>query len=326
MEIKLSEQKLVSVILCFYNEEKYIKGAIESVLAQTYKNFELILVSDGSTDRSEEIVDSFNDERIKRVYCKENGGLSRARNIGYEYASGDYIVNFDADDLLMPEKLEKQVAYMETHTDILVVSGGYYYMDQNGVVEKEPIIPKYTDSLDLRAIELFENRITNAGASLCRSEIFKHYDIRNDESMFWCEDYHLWHQIFKIGNIEMMPEPFFYYRVNHGSVTNRRRSEKYGQYIDALTRLYKFAWASRGIVLKDKDISFLVDKYHERKEVKLYEVPYMRNLYNRIRKQVVAQNLAEGEKILELYLSLPRKENIKKIARKIIKKVRKNNG
>lgn len=113
---EVKEAPLVSVITPAYNAEFYLKDTIESVLAQTYQNFEHIIIDDGSTDRTAEVAQSFKDPRIKYIHQK-NSGQSTARNNGLVLAAGKYIALLDADDFFLPTKLFDQVAYLEAHPD-----------------------------------------------------------------------------------------------------------------------------------------------------------------------------------------------------------------
>jgi glycosyltransferase involved in cell wall biosynthesis len=106
------EARKVSVILPVYGVEKYIAEAVRSVLAQTFSDFELLIIDDGSPDRSVEICRQFTDSRI-RIIQQQNRGLSGARNTGIRYAKGEYLAFLDGDDLWAPEKLEKQVAHLD---------------------------------------------------------------------------------------------------------------------------------------------------------------------------------------------------------------------
>ena len=117
-----SEYPLVSIIIITYNDRKYIGHAIDSALGQTYPNFEIIVVDDGSTDSTSQfIVEKFND-RVKYIW-KENGGQGSARSVGLKMASGEYIQNLDSDDLLLPDKIKNQVHYLKTHPNIAFVYG-----------------------------------------------------------------------------------------------------------------------------------------------------------------------------------------------------------
>lgn len=120
--------ELVSVIMPAYNAERFIKESIDSVLAQTYKNWELIIVDDCSTDNTESIVYSYNDSRIRYMRNEKNLGAALTRNRAIKEARGRYIAFLDSDDLWMPEKLEKQIAFMQKQT--LAMSYTPYYIIQ----------------------------------------------------------------------------------------------------------------------------------------------------------------------------------------------------
>jgi len=112
----------VSIILPAYNVEKYIAKSIESVLNQTYKDFELLVVIDGSPDKSKEVAQSFEDDRIK-IFEKENGGLSDARNYGLEHANGEYIYFMDSDDWIEPDLIEDNIKILEQEKLDLIIFG-----------------------------------------------------------------------------------------------------------------------------------------------------------------------------------------------------------
>ena len=109
---------LVSVVMPVYNREKYVGAAIESILAQTYTNFEFIIVDDGSTDHSVDIIQSYHDPRIRLIQLPQNLGVSQARNTGNALARGNYIAVMDSDDISLPSRFEKQLAFLSRHPDI----------------------------------------------------------------------------------------------------------------------------------------------------------------------------------------------------------------
>ena len=121
----------VSVIIPAYNSSGFIEDALESVFKQTYRNYEVIVVDDGSTDKSAEIIGSFSDKRIIYIY-QENHGVSVARNKGILESKGEYIAFLDSDDLWLPEKLEKQVAILNNNKNT-----GLVYTDFDVIHEGE---------------------------------------------------------------------------------------------------------------------------------------------------------------------------------------------
>ena len=109
---------LVTVLMAVYNGEKYLREAIESILDQTYTNFEFLIINDGSSDRTEEIILSYNDKRIRYIKNEQNLKLIASLNKGLDLAKGEFIARMDADDISLPERLEKQINFLEKHPEI----------------------------------------------------------------------------------------------------------------------------------------------------------------------------------------------------------------
>jgi len=124
--------KELTVIMPVYNAERYLSAAIESVLEQTYKNFKFIIINDGSTDRSGDIIDQYKalDSRIISL-SQPNSGISQTRNRALEIAQTEWVALMDADDIMLPERLERQLAFIEKHTSIRVASCRAIYIDEN---------------------------------------------------------------------------------------------------------------------------------------------------------------------------------------------------
>ena len=121
----------VSVILPVYNAEKFLKEAIDSILNQTFTDFELLLINDGSTDRSEEIIKSYNDKRISYAKNEKNSGLINTLNRGIDLARGEYIARMDGDDIALPERFELQVKHL-IKSDAAILATTYYSVDETG--------------------------------------------------------------------------------------------------------------------------------------------------------------------------------------------------
>lgn len=123
------DKPLVSVVMPVYNREKYVGAAIESILSQTYTNFEFIIVDDGSTDHSVEVIQSYRDPRIRLIQLPNNQGISAARNAGNELARGEFIAVMDSDDIALPQRLEKELAYLHKHPEIGLCGASFRYFD-----------------------------------------------------------------------------------------------------------------------------------------------------------------------------------------------------
>lgn len=136
------EKALVSVLLVTYNRANYIRQTIESVLNQTYKNIQLIIVDDGSVDESHRVIESIKDDRIEYYELKENRHICYATNYGFEKVKGQYLARIDSDDVWYPNKLEEQLKFMETHKNCDVCFTGVHFIDKDGndITEKEQLL------------------------------------------------------------------------------------------------------------------------------------------------------------------------------------------
>lgn len=134
------ENELVSIVMVNYNQEKFLKKAIDSVLIQTYKNWELIIVDDGSTDRSVDIIKEYEDDRIKPIFLQENSHICIATNIGFAAVNGKYIARLDSDDIWEKEKLKKQMDFLQQNPDAKVCFTQIELINENGenINDREP--------------------------------------------------------------------------------------------------------------------------------------------------------------------------------------------
>lgn len=193
-DITTEEDKpLVSVILPTYNREKFLKRSIESILNQTYTQFELIIIDDGSNDNSLQLIHQYaqKDNRIIVLANKKNKGISISRNRAYKYAKGRYIMPMDSDDRALPEKLEKQVAYMEKFPDIDLL-GSYSRNIDN------PSIIFQTSPMNPHLETLFGNPFGHV-ETLIRKTFLDQHHIHYDETYQAAVDYDLFAQMMMAG-------------------------------------------------------------------------------------------------------------------------------
>jgi glycosyltransferase involved in cell wall biosynthesis len=183
-----------------YNAEKYIAEAIQGVLDQTFSNFEFLIINDGSTDQTEEIILSFDDERIRYVKNEENLKLIAALNKGIDLARGKYIARIDADDICLPDRLKKQSDFLIKHTDCVLCGSWAYLIDSEG--EKKGRV-KFIDEPKLLKISLLFSCPIIHPSVMIRTEIIKEF--KYSHTALHTEDFDLWLRItnkgFKIANI-----------------------------------------------------------------------------------------------------------------------------
>lgn len=178
--------KTVTVIIPAYNQGHYLGETIQSVLNQTYQDFELIIIDDGSTDNTREVANSFSDPRIRYIY-QENGGLSAARNTGIRESSAPLVTFLDSDDLFLPHNLAVLQAYLEEHAEVGLVSGGTQIIDPAGRVLDQKIMPP----ANLKLPELLMGNPFSVGGLLLRRVWLERVGVF-DESLRACEDWDLW--------------------------------------------------------------------------------------------------------------------------------------
>ena len=176
----------ISVLMPAFNAEKYIECAIKSILNQSYSNFELIILDDGSSDQTRELINQFSDSRIKKIYQDENAGLVTARNALVASASGKYIAFLDADDIAMPHRLEMQVSYLENFA--VDICGSAYDAIYESSGKRKTSKQRYSDA-DIRALITIYSPLCNP-AVMAKAEVFKKfpYEVGKD----YAEDYSLW--------------------------------------------------------------------------------------------------------------------------------------
>ncbi|MDB2516488.1 glycosyltransferase [Planktomarina temperata] len=175
----------VSVIMPNYNNERFIKAAIDSVIRQTYDNFELIIVDDHSIDNSTEIIDAYDDKRIKKVFVDKNVGVAEARAIGMKQMSGTFLIFIDSDDYWMQDTLRQLVAF-SVATDATLAYAGYYMVDEAGQVLQEHSVSLTADRYSiLRRCDL-SCLVTIVNCSKINIPIMNS-DFKREDLCFWLD-------------------------------------------------------------------------------------------------------------------------------------------
>lgn len=207
---------LVSVLLPVYNCERYLADAIDSILSQTFSDFEFIIIDDGSTDRSSEVMAGFGDLRI-RIIQQENRGLAATLNRGIGLATGKYIARQDQDDLSYPERLGQQVDFMEAHPDCVLLGTWAQIMEIDRVVNRFHRHP--VDEAELRYLMLFNNPFVHSSVMLRRTTLAQVGGYTTDPERQPPEDFELWSRLARAGGIANLGEVLLAYREIPGSMS-----------------------------------------------------------------------------------------------------------
>lgn len=209
---------VISVIMSVYNGERYLKEAIDSILNQTFADFEFIIVNDASTDSSLKIMQSYDDERIKIISNEKNIGLTKSLNKALEQARGGFIARQDADDSSLPNRLEEQLRYFKQHPEVALLGTSLYIIDENG-----KIIGRRALSVD-PSKEFFKGSWFAHGSAMFKSEVAHEFGGYN-ELFRYCQDYELWLRIAKRYQVKGLTHGLYKLRFHDENVQFKKKDE-----------------------------------------------------------------------------------------------------
>ena len=231
-----------------YNGSKYLDDAIKSILNQTFQNLEFVIIDDGSTDDSLNIIKSYNDNRIRLIENKETQGQSKTLNKGINLARGTYIARVDQDDISRSDRLEKQLEFMEKNSDIDVCGSWVELMGkQSDVLNLE------TRSEEIKISLLTNQNLAHPAVMIRKSTLVKH-NLYYDPKFIIANDYDLWVRMFEYCSFANIPEPLVKHRVHHDQF-----SKKFGEKNSYETnKILKFLLKKIGV--KTNDSSLIIYK------------------------------------------------------------------
>lgn len=202
-------KELLTVLLPVYNSERFLKQAIDSVLTQSFQDFILLIINDGSIDKSKDIIMGYNDERIEYIENESNIGLVKTLNKGLSLVKTKYVARMDADDICNSDRFEIQINYLEKNSTIALVGGWATVInEENRTVGK---IKYPSDDITIRTSLLFSNMFIHSSIML-RYELIK--DLKYDESHIATEDFGLWAKISQNNSIANLQHFLIEYRIN----------------------------------------------------------------------------------------------------------------
>ncbi|MBI5471069.1 MAG: glycosyltransferase [Ignavibacteriae bacterium] len=221
----------VSVVFPVYNGERYVREAIESILRQTFADFELIVVDDGSNDATPAIIKSFTDSRIRVLTNPRNVGIIATLNRAIRDAEGEFVCRMDADDIAAPERLQVQMEFLRLHPNVAMVGSNVVIIDESGVTIATEELPQ--SNAEIRSAMFVHNPFAHGSVMLRR-------DVLNavgayDNRFLHNEDYDLWLRIasqFEVANISL---PLLKRRVHPESITSAKQTELTGYRVRTLT-------------------------------------------------------------------------------------------
>lgn len=213
---------IITVLISVYNGEKYLCEAIDSILNQTFKDFEFLIINDVSTDNSKKIILSYDDKRIRYFENKKNLGLTKSLNNGLKIAKGEYIARQDADDVSAPERLEKQLRFLDSYSDYAVVGSFTKIIDEKSKVIYRLKRPIYFPEIK-RAL-MIDNCITH-GSVMIRKKCLLEIGFY-DEDMNRSQDYELWLRLSEQYKLANLPKYLYSWRQHEESIEAKFLSEQ----------------------------------------------------------------------------------------------------
>lgn len=217
----------VTVLMPVYNGEPYLRAAIDSILNQSFTDFEFLIINDGSTDQSLKTIKSCKDRRIRLVNQRSNLGLIETLNRGFAIAKGRLIARMDCDDICMPERLNKQVAFMEEHPGVGVCGTWIEYFMGKELVMNFPV----THEEIVQAMPYF-NPMAHP-TLVIRREVLQTQSVLFDAAYPHVEDYELWTRLVQVTRFANLPEVLLKYRI-HPQQVGRVHSEKQAELIKSI--------------------------------------------------------------------------------------------
>ena len=237
----MTQKPIVSVLMPIYNTERYVAQAVESILSQTFKDFEFIIIDDGSTDTSLKILKKYaaQDKRI-RLISRENRGVVRTRNDLLEQAEGEFAAVMDADDVALPERLALQVEFLRANLDVVCVGGAHEVIDENGRLLTRLPLPEHDQEIQELALA-GHGSICNPCAMMRRTALLEIGGY--DETLLCAEDLDVWLRLGEVGKLANLKPTILKYRLLKSSI-----SQQHGVLQrQAAKEICQRAWLRRGI-------------------------------------------------------------------------------
>ncbi|SBV94381.1 conserved hypothetical protein [uncultured Dysgonomonas sp.] len=287
----MTKTPTISVILPVYNAERYLYDSINSILNQTYADFELIVINDGSTDASKEIINKIDDSRLVYIENEKNLGLIETLNKGLYLAKGKYIARMDADDISMPNRFEVQVNFLERNNGYIICSANRIAFSEE--CDKKHISKLPIDDLAIRLHSIFSTPFTHPCTMFLKDVIIKN-ELHYDSEYKYAEDYEFWINVLKYGKGYNIIQPLLYYRNTPNSQTFLGTSSKLLRK-NTISKIQQKALAINGIELKGKelDLQYILSlsEHIRGLDFNEFSVKYIKNYF-----QILFNKLARLEK------------------------------
>lgn len=228
-----SKYPKITVLMPVYNCELYIREAVDSILNQTFTDFEFLIIDDASTDKTVSIIKTYNDPRIQLIEKPKNSGYTNSLNHGLSIARGEYIARMDGDDISLLERFAKQVAFLDANKDVVLCGTLYQIIGTNKIVK----VPE--NHADIK-LELLKGCCIGHPTVMMRKSLLDELSVIYDLIKEPAEDYDLWIRLLSIGKLHNLQEVLLNYRVHDTQVSQKREIQQMNSALETRVNILKY--------------------------------------------------------------------------------------
>lgn len=311
MYLAVQSSPKVSVLLSVYNGQRFLRQSIESILNQTFLDFEFIIVDDGSSDDSVKIIESYHDPRVVFLRHLSNQGLVTSLNDGLSIASGQLIARQDADDISLPNRLEEQIKYFDQNPQLVIAGSAGYLIDDTGKHVGKFSVP--SSDAEIRWTLLLANSFAHPTVMI-RANTLHDHNLRYNSRMQHAEDYDLWSRLLAYGQGKNIEKPLIQYRCHAQQISNiYSKKQKTIAAVIALTNLQRIgvsipiyevnmlcSWFSRPRLLtkEQRDVCLkifeILNMFEKRESIELTQIAIIRKkIVERIFRRITWKELLQ---------------------------------
>lgn len=273
MDFSVDNDPKITVLMPVFNCEGYIQQAIDSILQQSYSDFELLIIDDASTDQTVSFINKYADTRIRLIAKPLNTGYTNSLNYGLTVAKGKYIARMDGDDISLPQRFAQQVAYLESHPDVVLCGTAYKILGN----DKKISIPEDHENIKLT---LLKGNCIAHPTVMMRKKTLDEFSITYDTTKEPSEDYDLWVRLLSIGKLHNIQDVLLEYRIYNTQVSRKRAEEQKKN--DMLTRFQLFNHLD--ITFTSDECDFLVKYFKEQAGLDFRNLEIFKKLQIRLSK------------------------------------------
>lgn len=261
----------ITVLMPVYNCELYIKESIDSILNQTFSDFEFIIIDDASSDSTVSIIETYNDPRIKLIVKPINSGYTNSLNYGLSIAKGAYIARMDGDDISLPERFAKQVAFLDKNHETVLIGTCFKIINKDKIIT----VPEHHDAIKLA---MLNDCCIAHPTVMIRKSCLDNFSLIYDTKKEPAEDYDLWTRLLTVGKLHNLQEVLLHYRVHDSQVSHKRNEQQINTALEIKVNLLN----NLSFEKNDQTHDFLKKIIARRETVSFLEMNQFEDLKNKL--------------------------------------------